>query len=64
MIYRSKLHDLFHQIEKEFEVLYAENATCKSTLKIIIFLFIRYASFTNLLLIFSTRKNRCIKRKN
>lgn len=26
---RARLHESFHQIEKEFEMLYAENAGCK-----------------------------------
>lgn len=28
-VFRGRLHDLFSQIEKEFEALYAENISCK-----------------------------------
>lgn len=29
VLLRNRLHDLFMQIEKEFEILYAENLSCK-----------------------------------
>lgn len=32
--YRVRLHHLFAQIEKEFEILYLENLSCKHVIKL------------------------------
>lgn len=39
-VFRSRLHELFSQIEKEFDLLYTENLNRKSNWSIIIFIFI------------------------
>lgn len=46
-VFRSRLHDLFSQIEKEFDLLYNENLNCKIFLFIIIVSFFFSTYFNN-----------------